>query len=155
MSTSASAVSPANRLPSPRILIRGAIFVPAATSAAPASDPNGSETIRVVGEELIDIILGHDDAGDLDRLRLPGLSSLDRIEDRLESRFSLLVSGLPHGCGQVAVLDELQGLRAAVDRHGRYIGSAGLAKSGDGALRRFVPASPDGEGLLAACGVSR
>src|ERR1700730_7471412 len=99
MLTSASAVSPANCLPSPRILIRPAVFVPVAISAAPASDPTGSETIRVVGEELIDIVLGHDDAGDLDRLRLPGFPGLDRIEDRLESRFSLLVSGLPHGCG--------------------------------------------------------
>src|SRR5580692_4617109 len=110
MSTSASAVSPANCLPSPRILIRGAIFVPAAISAAPAPEPTGSETIRMVGEELIDIVLGHDDARDLDRLRLPGFPGLDRIEDRLECRLSLLVSRLPHSCGQVAVLDELQGL---------------------------------------------
>src|SRR5271155_5340123 len=150
MLTSRRATSPAKCLPRPRISIQasGIPFAPESPRTAPK--PAASETIRVVSEELVDVILGHDDSWDRNGLGLPGFSGRDRVEDRLEHGLALLISGLPDGRGHVAVLDELQALRAAIDGDGRYVVSPGLPKRGDGALHGLVPAGPDCERLLAA-----
>src|SRR4029077_3261981 len=150
MLTSRSATSPAKCLPKPRISIQasGTPFAPGSPRTAPGRD--ASDTIRVVGEELVDVILGHDDARDRDGLGLPGFSGCDRVEDRLEHGFALLIGGLPDGCGHVAVLDELNRLRAAIDGDGRDIVPPRLPKRRDRALHGLVPASPDRKRLLAA-----
>src|SRR5580693_4813568 len=138
MLTSWSATSPAKCLPRPRISIQasGIPFAPGFPRTAPK--PAASETIRVVSEELVDVILGHDDARDRNGLGLPGFPGRDRIEDRLEHGLALLIGGLPDGCGHVAVLDELHPLRAGVavlnlSRHRYFVigdGKAGLAFDG-------------------------
>src|ERR1700733_14528074 len=140
MLTSWSATSPAKCLPRPRISIQasGIPFVPGSPRTAPK--PAASETIRVVSEELVDVILGHDDARDRNGLGLPGFPGRDRVEDRLEHGLAFRIGWLPDGCGHVAVLDELDRLRAAVDGDGRDIISRCLPERGDGALHRFVPA---------------
>src|SRR5580693_9582077 len=150
MSTSRSATSPAKCLPKPRISIQASRIPFAPGSPRTAPKPAASETIRVVSEELVDVILGHDDARDRNGLGLPGFPGRDRVEDRLEHGLALLISGLPDGCGHVAVLDELHPLRAAIDGDGRNIVPPRLPKRGDRALHRFVPASPDRKRLLAA-----
>src|SRR5580700_3537155 len=150
MLTSWSATSPAKCLPRPRISIQasGIPFVPGSPRRTPK--PAASETIRVVSEELVDVVLGHDDARDRNGLGLPRFSRRDRVEDRLEHGLALLISGLPDGRGHVAVLDELHPLRAAIDGDGCHVVPSRLTKRGDRALHRFVPARPDRERLLAA-----
>ena len=73
----------------PRISIQASGIPFAPGSPRTALTPAASETIRMVGEELVDVVLGHDDARDLDRLRLPGFSGRDRVEDRLEHGLAL------------------------------------------------------------------
>src|SRR3984957_3852507 len=100
--TSRSATSPAKCLPRPRISIQ-ASGIPFGPGSPPtALRPAASETIRMVGEKLVDVILGHDDSRDRNGLGLPGFSGRDRIEDRLEHGLALLIGGLPDGCGHVA-----------------------------------------------------
>src|SRR3984957_3271485 len=150
MSTSRSATSPAKCLPKPRISIQasGIPFAPGSPRTAPT--PAASETIRVVGNELVDVILGHDDSRDRNCFGLPGFSGRDRVEDRLEHGLALLIGGLPDGCGHVAVLDELDRLRAAIDGAGRDVVPRRLPKRRDCALHGLVPARPDRKRLLAA-----
>src|ERR1700733_12740644 len=150
MSTSRSATSPAKCLPKPRISIQasGIPFVQGSPRAAPM--PTASETIRMVSEELVDVILGHDDSRDRNGLGLPGFSGRDRVEDRLEHGLAFRIGRLPDGCGHVAVLDELDRLRAAVDGDGRNVVARRLPKRRDRALHGLVPASPDRQRLLAA-----
>src|ERR1700722_18038625 len=148
--TSRSATSPAKCLPRPRISIQasGTPFGPG--SPRIALRPAASETIRMVGEKLVDVILGHDDSRDRNGLGLPGFSGRDRIENRLEHGLALLIGGLPDGCGHVAVLDELDRLRAAIDGDRRDIVPPRLPKRRDRALHGLVPARPDRKRLLAA-----
>src|ERR1700722_18761583 len=103
MLTSWSATSPAKCLPRPRISIQasGIPFAPGSPRTTPK--PAASETIRVVSEELVDVVLGHDDARDRNGLGLPGFPGRDRVEDRLEHGLALCIGGLPDGCGHVAV----------------------------------------------------
>src|SRR5580692_4878244 len=129
MLTSWSATSPAKCLPRPRISIQASGIPFAPGSPRIARMPAASETIRVVGEELVDVILGHDDARDRNGLGLPGFSGRDRVEDRLEHGLALCIGGLPDGCGHVAVLDELHPLRAAIDGDSRDVVPVLLAEA--------------------------
>ncbi len=104
----------------------------------------------MVRHELVDVVLGHDDTGDLDGLGLPGIAGRDGIEDSLKHRLAFGKSRLPDRRGHVAVLDQLHALRAAVDRYGDDVGASGLPERGDRALRRLVPAGPDRQLLVAA-----
>src|SRR5580704_18114316 len=150
MSTSRSATSPAKCLPKPRISIQasGIPFAPGSPRTAPT--PAASKTIRMVSEELVDVVLGHDDSRDRNGLGLPGFSGRDRVEDRLEHGLAFCIGGLPDGCGHVAVLDELHPVRGAIDGDGRNIVPPRLPKRGDRALHGLVPAGPDHKRLLAA-----
>src|SRR5580704_13516585 len=150
MLTSWSATSPAKCLPRPRISIQASWIPFAPGSPRTAPKPAASETIRMVSEELVDVILGHHDSRDRNGLGLPGFPGRDRVEDRLEHGLALRIGGLPDGRGHVAVLDELHPLRAAIDCDGRNIVPPRLPKRGDRALHGLVPASPDRKRLLAA-----
>ncbi len=78
----------------------------------------------------------------------------DGVQDRLEDLLAFLVGRLPDGSGHVAVLDLLDRLRAAVDRDGDDVGASGLPEGGGGAGHRLVPARPDAELAVAACGMA-
>src|SRR5262249_30128827 len=91
MSTSRRATSPAKCLPKPRIWTQAPEIPLLRGSPREAPTPAASKTIRMVGEELVDVVLGHDDPGNCDRLRLPGFSGRDRVKDRLEHSLALLI----------------------------------------------------------------
>src|ERR1700722_17741090 len=149
MSTSRRATSPEKCLPRSRISIQASGIPFAPGSPRTALTPAASETIRMVGDELVDVVLGHHDSRDRNGLGLPGFSGRDRVDYRLEHGLALRVSRLPDGRGHVAVLDELNPLRAAIDGDGGHIVASSLPKRRNGALHRLVPTGPNSERLFA------
>src|SRR5579863_10088876 len=104
---------------------------------------------RMIRQEFVDVVPGHQNRGNFHRLRRPARPGLYDLRQERDHVAAFGVAVLPGGRGHEPLLDVLQRLRVAVDPVDFHVVAILRSQRPDRPDRRVVPASPDGEVLLA------
>jgi hypothetical protein len=103
----------------------------------------------MIRQELVDIVLGHENRRNFHGFRSPARCCLHNLRQERDHVVALGIAVLPGGGRHEPLLDVLERLRVAVDAKDLYVVAILSPERADRSDRGIIPASPDREVLLA------